>query len=89
VLQTPFDDDKIAERCQKDHSDIQITLKGLIEIFVASMYQLPSSNAIKVLSMLVTFLQRHYEKPEIFESVIDIRLMVRKYFCVPYSLYCT
>ena len=80
VVQTPFDDPKIAERCQRDRSDIQITLKGLIDIFVISIYQLPSSNAIKILSILVTFLQRHYDKPQIFESVIEIRLMVRKMF---------
>lgn len=78
VLQTPFEDDEIAERCQRDSSDIQIVLKGLIEIFVVSIYQLPSSNAIKVLSMLVTFLQWHYDKPQIFESKTDIRSKVRE-----------
>ena len=76
VIHTPFDDDDVAERCQKDPSDVQITLEGLIEIFAVSIHQLPSSNAKKVLSMLVKFLMRHYDKPQIFESVIGMRLMV-------------
>lgn len=73
-----FENDEIAARCTADHTDVQNLLKGLIDIFAVAVYRLPSSNAIKVLSMLVAFLRNHYKNPHIFEKVNEIRWMVRR-----------
>ncbi len=65
---------------------MRTVLRGLLDTFVISIYQLPSSNAIKILSILVTFLQNHYKKPYLFEPIFDMRWMVRK--IETFSWYC-
>lgn len=59
-----------------DCSDLKIVIRGLLDIFIFSIYELPSSNAIKILDILVSFLKCHYEKPYILDFVIDVRWMV-------------
>lgn len=60
-----------------DFSDTKCLVKGLIDVFVHKIYRLPSSYAIKIYKMLVTFLEMHYAKPKVFENYNVIRKMVR------------
>ncbi|XP_065212023.1 tuberin [Planococcus citri] len=71
VLRTPFDQKEIISESNK--SDLKKVVGGLLDIFAFCVHELPSSNAIKILDILVTFLKCHYDRPKILESLIDVR----------------
>lgn len=77
-LKVPFEGETV--RNENDCGDVKLVLKGLLDIFIVAIHQQPSSNAIRILSILVSFLEDHYRKPYIFESVIDIRWIVSGLF---------
>lgn len=75
---------------ESDFSDIRCIVNGLIDVFVNKIYKLPSSNAIKIHTMLVTFLEKHYSKPKIFENCNIVRKMVNlsfSYFISHFIMY--
>lgn len=81
-LKIPFEGE--TARNESDCGDVKLVLKGLLDIFTLAIHQLPSSNAIRILSILVSFLEDHYKKQFIFESVIDIRWMVSALFIITF-----
>lgn len=67
---------------ETDFSDTKCVVKGLIDVFIHKLYRLPSSHAIKIYQMLVTFLEMHYARPKIFENYHGARKMVTKIICL-------
>lgn len=62
-------------------NDLEITdtltvAKGVVHIFVAKMYQLPSAHAIHAYKILVNHLDSHYRSPPVLEHHSSIRYVV-------------
>lgn len=77
VLKAPFEQEEMIIINENDSVDLKIVIRGLLNIFLFSLYELPSSNAVKILDILVTFLKCHYEKPYVLDLVTDVRWMVK------------
>jgi tuberous sclerosis 2 len=56
--------------------DVKSAAVGMIKIFQAKSYQLPSTHAIRAFKSLVTHLESHYRKPTVFEKCHVVRSLV-------------
>ena len=66
---------------EAEAADVKTVVSGVIKMFTSYIYVLPSAHAVKAYKMLVTYIERHYGKPVVFEQVTIIRYMVScKYF---------
>ncbi|KAJ8913200.1 hypothetical protein NQ315_016142 [Exocentrus adspersus] len=61
---------------EPEHSDVKCLVSGLIGVFTYKIHKLPSSHAVKIYKMLVTFLEYHYNQPKIFENCHKVRYMI-------------
>lgn len=62
---------------EDDVVDIQTTVVGLSKLFSKFLYKHPTTTADTILTMLITHLRHHYERPMILEHICSIRLLVR------------
>jgi len=62
---------------ENDVADIQITVEGLSKLFSKFLYKHPTNSADTILTLLITHLRHHYERPMILEHICSIRLVVR------------
>lgn len=58
-------------------ADTVTVAKGVVHIFVAKMFQLPSGHAIHAYKILVNHLESHYRHPPVLEHHSSIRYVVR------------
>ncbi|KAH1016696.1 hypothetical protein HUJ04_007876 [Dendroctonus ponderosae] len=59
-----------------DYQDVTCLVTGLTGLFVRKIHKLPSYHAVKIYTMLVGFLEKHYEAPMIFHGWPKIRFAV-------------
>lgn len=62
---------------ENDVADIQTTVEGLSKLFSKFLYKYPTTSADTILTLLITHLRHHYERPMILEHICAIRLVVR------------
>ncbi|CAG9773906.1 unnamed protein product [Ceutorhynchus assimilis] len=68
-LNRPFDN-----ACpESDYQDIICLATGLTALFVKKIYKLPSAHALRIYTMLLTFLEKHYSMPVLFQDCPQIR----------------
>ncbi|XP_040576588.1 tuberin [Lepeophtheirus salmonis] len=60
--------------------DLLIVVYGLINVFKDKLRQLPSTFILRVLSLLTTHLEYHYDHPNIFGGKSDIRYVIFRLF---------
>ncbi|XP_060521768.1 tuberin [Cylas formicarius] len=65
---------------EQDFSDVKCLVTGLIDVFVHKIHTLPSSHAVKIYRLLVSFLEKHYEKPKVFENCRQLRFAIFECF---------
>lgn len=58
---------------EAEAADVKTVVTGVIKMFTSYIYVLPSVHAVKAYKMLVTYIERHYAKPIVFEQVTIIR----------------
>lgn len=63
-----------------EFADVICLVKGLVDVFIVKIHRLPSSHAIKIYKMLVYFLERHYNKPRVFENCNQVRYVIFECF---------
>jgi len=61
---------------ENDVADIQTTVEGLSKLFSKFLYKHPTISADTTLTLLVTHLRHHYERPMLLEHICSIRLVV-------------
>ncbi|XP_066139931.1 tuberin isoform X2 [Euwallacea fornicatus] len=59
-----------------NYDDIVCLVHGLNSLFIRKLYNLPSSHAIRVFTILVTFLEKHYEMPLCFQGCSQVRYAI-------------
>lgn len=74
VLNRPFD----IEKCIGDgeYEDIMVVVNGFIDLFLEKLHRLPSNHAIKIYSIMVGHLEKHYSNPQIFQRAKNVRYNV-------------
>lgn len=77
--------EKLLNRPFEAGNDLEIAdtitvAKGVVHIFVAKMYQLPSGHAIHAYKILVNHLDSHYRSPPVLEHHSSIRYVIFECF---------
>lgn len=58
---------------EEEIKDIKVLVEGLIQVFHVKLYRLPSTHAIFIYHMLISFMEHHYQKPKAYENTVGIR----------------
>ncbi|KAK4874613.1 hypothetical protein RN001_013973 [Aquatica leii] len=61
-------------------SDMKSIVTEFINLFAHKIYRLPSLHAVRIYMMLVSFLERHYKRPKLFEDNYELRYKIFECF---------
>nr|XP_053653234.1 tuberin-like [Cherax quadricarinatus]XP_053653235.1 tuberin-like [Cherax quadricarinatus] len=76
VLLAPYGREEVSPLRERETDDIVIAVDGLIQAFKAKIWTLPSSHAIEIYKLLLSYLEQHYCNKIIFEKVYSVRYMI-------------
>ncbi|XP_053679837.1 tuberin [Anopheles nili] len=75
LLHRPYEENLVV-RSEQEIEDIVLLVDGLIRLFIVKLYRLPSLHAIRVYSMLIGFLELHYQRPHVLSNVTTVRYRI-------------